>query len=192
MDVFLAFRRLRLHPHVMFIYQLASQHGCQREYQRRQQREAQTPGLNPALHIAAEAQQPVKGCQRQGQNGQQGVTPGSDQSANGSHRQQIQQPDGTRHPTAQSAYAHQPKTGTRPKGITSEDKSQIGGHQSQQGGHGKVNQQMMQEMKADGHAGEDSGTRDSSVTRKWWTGSCMVTTSLTRIALMMSTAVIAT
>src|SRR5690606_19939442 len=79
-----------------------------------------------------------------------GMAQGGDLAANLRHCEQIDQSGQAGDPAAERADAGQPDSGAPPKRITGQPERQVHRHQTEQGGHRKVDQHRMQRVLADG------------------------------------------
>lgn len=129
---------LNFNPNRMSINHLSAQNTGDGNQRCCQQREIQAPRIKATFVI--KAQEPVERAQRQCHDGQQRMTPGDDEAANAGDENQITQACKASQPTTQAANSRQPQTGACPERVVRVKIGQVGAHQSEQEGYGKMDQ----------------------------------------------------
>ncbi len=136
------------------VHQLAAKIARDRNEHSRQAGDIHPP--RPNLHLGIiHPQQPVERGERQQHDRQYRMTPGRNQPANASHRNQIKQADKAGYPTAKGTHAGEPQAGSGPEKVTAHQVSEIRGHQTDQRRNRKVNQHGVDGMAAQGHPADD-------------------------------------
>jgi cytochrome c oxidase subunit 2 len=146
--------RFNIYADRSFINQFSTQHTSHCNQKPGEQREIKSPGPDQRIGII-NSKQPIERREREQHHRKSGVTPSGNQTTNARHGDQIYQTNGAGNPAAQRAYASEPETGARPKIITTEQVSAIGGHQTNQRGDRKVNQHRVDRVTADRHLTND-------------------------------------
>ena len=145
----------RIHTDTVFVHQTPAQVSRQTDQRGSQQRQIQPPTLH-ALLRAGVAQQPVQRSQRQHHYGDDGVAPGGDLAPDAADREQVDQSRHAGDPAAEGADACQPETGARPEWVGQQQIGDVGGHQTEQRGHRKVDHHRMQWMPGNGRTTDDN------------------------------------
>jgi cytochrome c oxidase subunit 2 len=141
-------------PDRALVNKFAAEHAGDRDQESAEQREIKSPRPDQRVRIV-DAKQPIERCEGEQHHREGGVAPGSDQTANARHCNQVDQTDGAGNPAAQCTHAGKPETGARPEIIITQQISAIGCDQTDQCSNGKMDQHGVDRMATDRHFTHD-------------------------------------